>query len=179
MMKVSMVKLYNISKELTKERAKGVTTIKNILSKLGINMCDYWQHIQYEHLVIEQNFKEKQIKIKLPYETKNEGGYIPQEIINKYYEPRTYCKSFRLQKESFHNIEIKVTILTKEYIVDLDKLLCEIREELRQKKIAAQNEYDGYCEKMKDLEKKKKRVFNKLTYCADFEDNFDRMTRLY
>ena len=107
MMKISMTKLYDMYISLLEKKADGATTVSGILSKLGINMEDYWHCRQFKYLIDETKCNQKQVKIKLPYNTSNECGYIPLEIINKYYyQPSRYWKTFRLAKDEYHNIEI-------------------------------------------------------------------------
>lgn len=171
MMNVSMVKLYNVYTELRKEKVKGSKTVSGILSKLGINMGDYWQSRRYKYLITGVNFKERQITINLPYYTTNENKYIPAGIIEEYYIPMKYpAGTLKLRADVFHGIKIKTNIQVKEYIVDLDKIFQEVHILLKGKKISAQYEYDRLGRKIEDLEKKRVSLFKKLELCADFED---------
>ena len=105
MMKISMTKLYDMYISLLEKKADGATTVSGILSKLGINMEDYWHCRQFKYLIDETKCNQKQVKIKLPYNTSNECGYIPLEIINKYYYQHSrYWKTFRLAKDEYHKI---------------------------------------------------------------------------
>lgn len=158
-----MVKLYDIYNNLLEEKTKGTISVSGIFSKLGINMQDYWQNREYKDLLVEEKTTQREIEISLPYRTSNKSGYIPLEVIKEYYEPVVYIKGvFELQKDVYHNIKIKTIIDVKEYVVHLDKLLCEIEKELETKIIVEKSNYAYLCGEIDNIQKRKKKVAKNL-----------------